>query len=455
MDALAVTLSRLQFAFTVGFHFLMVPLSIGLILITVIFEIMHLKTGDKKYLAQADFWGRLFAVNFVVGVVTGITMEIQFGTNWAEYSKFMGDIFGSPLAFEALMAFFLESTFAGIWIFYRKKISAKFRTVTAILVLIGTHISAIWIITANGFMHNPVGYELAADGSKVILTDFMALIFNPYAIYMLVHTMTASYLLGSFFVLGVSGYHLLKHQNVDFFKVTVKFTIVVLLISALSQPMIGHFYGQYVGKVQPAKAAAFEVIWETEKSIPMYLLQIPLPDEERTIEILPIPYVGSIMYTNNPNGEVMGIKEATADWSNEMYQDFLKVLPAIHYSFRIMVGLGMIFVLLALLGLYLSWKDKYTDNKWINRAFLWLIPTPWLAILFGWGVTEMGRQPFIVYNLMLTKDAVSTNVPASQIAFSIGALMVFYGVLFIVEFYLLIKIIKRGPQVIADKTGGK
>ncbi len=212
MSVLAVTLSRLQFAFTVMFHFLMVPLSIGLILLVFIFEALYYKTKDEKYKKQANFWGgNLFAINFIVGIVTGgITMEIQFGTNWAEYSKFMGDIFGSPLAFEALMAFFLESTFAGIWIFYRHKISAKFRLVTALMILIGTHVSAVWIITANGFMQNPVGYELAADGSKVILTDFIALTLNPYALYMLIHTITSAYLLGAFFMLGVSGYHLLK-----------------------------------------------------------------------------------------------------------------------------------------------------------------------------------------------------------------------------------------------------
>ncbi len=445
MNALVVTLSRLQFAFTVCFHFLMVPLSIGLILIVVIFETMYYKTKDERYKKQANFWGNLFAINFVVGIVTGITMEIQFGTNWAEYSKFMGDIFGSPLAFEALMAFFLESTFAGIWIFYRHKISAKFRLVTAFMILIGTHVSAVWIITANGFMQNPVGYTMAADGSKVLLQDFLALSLNPYALYMLVHTITSAYLLGSFFVMGVSAYHLLKKQNVEFYKISTKIGVIVLLIASLSQPMIGHFYGQYVGEVQPAKAAAFEVIWETEDTIPMYLLQIPLPDEERSINILPIPYVGSIMYTNSPTGEVMGIKEATADWTDEMYQDFLDILPLTHYSFRIMVGLGMIFVLLALLGAFLIWKGKYVENKWINRAFLWLLPTPWIAILLGWTVAEVGRQPWIVNGLMLTKDAVSMNVPANQVAFSIATLFVFYAVLFLVEFYLLVKFIKQGP----------
>lgn len=445
MNELAVTLSRIQFAFTVGFHFLLVPLSIGLILFTVIFEIMHLRTGDEKYKKQANFWGNLFAITFIVGIVTGITMEIQFGTNWAEYSKFMGDIFGSPLAFEALMAFFLESTFAGIWIFYRHKISAKFRAVTAIMIFIGTHISAIWIITANGFMQNPVGYSLSADGSKVLLDNFVELALNPYALYMLIHTMTSAYLLGAFFVLAVSGYHLLKKQHVEFYTQAVKVGIVVLLISSFSQPMIGHFYGQFVAEVQPAKAAAFEMVWETEDTVPMYLIQIPGKSQEESFNALPIPFVGSIMYTNSPTGQIIGIEEATADWTDEMYEDFTDILPMTHISFRIMVGLGMMFVLLGLLGLFLLWKNKYVENKWINRAFLWLVPTPWIAITLGWVVAEVGRQPWIVNGLMLTKDAVSKNVPAAQVAFSIATLVIFYSLLFFVEFYMLTKFVKKGP----------
>lgn len=445
MDSLAVLLSRLQFAFTAGFHFLMVPLTIGLILFVVIFEIMHLRTGKDIYRQLANFWGNLFAINFVVGIVTGITMEIQFGTNWAEYSKFMGDIFGSPLAFEALMAFFLESTFAGIWIFYRHKISKRFRAVTAILILVGTHISAIWIIAANGFMQNPVGYEMAADGSKVLLTDFMAVALNPYANYMLIHTITASYLLGAFFMLAVSGYHLLRNNQVGFYKESVRFALPVLLIVALAQPLIGHFYGQYVGKIQPAKAAAFEMIWETESKVPLYLVQIPQPEKEKNIEFLPIPFVGSIMYTNNPFGEVTGIKEATKDWTPEMVQDYKDILPMTHYSFRIMVGLGGIFILMAMWGLYLYRKDKYIENQWINKLFLWLVATPWIAITLGWIVAEVGRQPWIVQGLMLTKDAVSTNVSAAQVGFSLATLIVFYAVLFVVEFYLVIKFVKLGP----------
>ena len=448
MSDLAVILSRIQFAFTAGFHFLMVPLTMGLILFVVIFEIWYIRTGKKLYRDQANFWGNLFAINFIVGIVTGITMEIQFGTNWAEYSTFMGDIFGSPLAFEALMAFFLESTFAGIWIFYRHKISDRFRLVTAILVLVGIHLSAVWIIAANGFMQNPVGFKLAADGSKVLLTDFMAVALNPYALYMLIHTVTSAYLLGAFFVLGISGYHLLKKSNVEFFGSASRVAVVVLLITAISQPLIGHFYGQYVGTIQPAKAAAFELNWETEDSVPLYLIQIPLPEEERNIEALGIPGFGSFLHTNRFDGTVTGIKEATRDWTEEMVEDYKGILPLTHFSFRIMVGLGGLFILLAAWGTYLSWKNRYTENRLIQKLFLWLLPAPWIAITLGWIVAEVGRQPWIVQGLMLTRNAVSTNVSAAQVGFSLGTIFVFYAVILVVEIALLKRFIKKGP--IAD-----
>lgn len=442
---MTVLLSRLQFAFTIGFHFLMVPLTMGLILFVVLFELLHLKTGKKIYKRHSDFWGNIFAINFVVGIVTGVTMEIQFGTNWAEYSKFMGDIFGSPLAFEALIAFFLESTFAGIWIFYRHKISKELRALSAVLILVGTHISAIWIITANGFMQNPVGYTMDPSGTKVLMTDFAALVLNPYAIYMLVHTMTAAYLLASFFILGICGYHFLRKQHVDFFGAAVKPALVVLLLSSLSQPVVGHFYGQYVAGVQPAKAAMFELHWETREAAPMYLVQFPLPSEERNIEAFGIPYVGSIMYSNDPHGKVIGIKEAISEWTPEMVEKFKNIIPLTYFSFRGMVGLGMIFLMLSLAGLYYSRKQTYEGSKLINRLFLYLLPTPWIAILLGWTVAEVGRQPWIVYGLMLTENAVSKNVSAAQVAFSITTIFVFYGVLLLVEGYLLVKFIKKGP----------
>ncbi len=445
MNELVVLLSRIQFAFTVGFHFLIVPLTIGLILFVVLFEILYLRTGRELYRRQANFWGNIFAINFVAGVVTGITMEIQFGTNWAEYSKFMGDIFGSPLAIEALTAFFLESTFAGIWIFYRHKISRRFRAVTAMLILIGVHISAIWIITANGFMQHPVGYTMAEDGSKVVLSSFLALSLNPHALFMLVHTITASYLLGAFFMVAVSGYHLLRKSHVEFFSAAARFAMPVLFAVSLMQPVIGHFYGQYVAGVQPAKAATFEMTWETQREAPLHLIQIPLPSQERNIDLLPIPWLGSIMHGNHPSAEVTGIKDATRDWTPAMVEDFKAVAPLVHYSFRIMVGLGVVFILLSGWGVYLLQRGRYAENRTINRLFLWLVATPWVATILGWVVAEVGRQPWAVYGLMLSRDAVSKNVTAAQVIFSLGSVVVFYAVLLAVEYYLMAKFIKRGP----------
>lgn len=440
-----VLLSRLQFAFTVAFHFLMVPLTIGLILFVLIFELLYLRTGRAEYRKQSDFWTNLFALNFVLGIVTGVTMEIQFGTNWAAYSTFMGDIFGSPLAFEALMAFFLESTFGGILIFYRHKISARFRALTAALVFVGTHVSAVWIITANGFMHNPVGYELAADGSRVVLTDFVALVLNPYALFMLLHTVTSAYLLGAFFVLAVCAWHLLRKQHREFALQASRYALAVLLVAAVSQPMVGHFYGQYIGGVQPAKAALFELNWESQESAPLHLVQIPLPSQERNIDLLGIPYLGSLMHTNTFTGRVTGIKEATAAWTPEMKDSFYAIIPLTYFSFRIMVGLGGLFVLLAVLGVYYMRQGTYAERPLLLKAFLYLLPTPWIAITLGWIVAEVGRQPWLVYDLMLTADGVSPNVSADQVLFSLGSLVVFYGVLFAVLVYLLRKFIVLGP----------
>jgi len=209
--------------------------------------------------------------------------------------------------------------------------------------------------------------------------------------------------------------------------------------------MLGHFYAQYIAEVQPAKAAIFEVVWETEDTVPMYLIQIPGASKEESFNALPIPYIGSIMYTNSPTGTIVGIEEATQEWTDEMYQDFIDILPFAHYSFRIMAGLGVVFIMLAFAGIYFYRKDKYLDSKLINRAFILAVPGPWLAILFGWAVAEVGRQPWIVNGLMLTKDAVSTNVPAAQVAFSLVTLVIFYAVLFVVEFYLVLKFVKKGP----------
>ncbi len=436
------TLSRIQFAITVFYHFLFVPLTLGLSIMVAVMETRHASTGNPIYRRMADFWGKLFTINFVLGTVTGITMEFQFGTNWSEYAKFMGDIFGSPLAIEALLAFFLESTFIGLWIFGKEKLTAKLRAVTMWLVALGTNLSAVWIIIAGGFMQNPVGYVLR--NGRVELENFFAVVTNSFAWYMFFHTVLAGYLLSSFFVMGVSAYHLLKKSNVEFFEKSFRFALVFALIATILVPTIGHFHGAHTAEVQPAKAAAFDAMWETEKSAPFYLFVIPDPQNERNaVQLLGIPYLGSLLYNNNPFAEVKGLKEIPADERPNV--------NVVFWSFRLMVLLGLIFIAQAWYGYYLVKKNRLLSSPRYLKIMLYSIPLPYIAINLGWTVTEMGRQPWVVYGLLKTKDAVSP-IAASQVWFSLIGLVVFYTILIIADVYLIQKFAKKGPDGEISKT---
>lgn len=436
-----VLLSRLQFAITIFFHFIFVPLTIGLGAMVAGFEVKYWKTQQEKWKKLAQFWGNLFKINFAFGIATGFAMTFQFGTNWGQYAEFMGDVFASPLALEALIAFFLEATFFGIWHFTGHKKPAL-KAVSMILVSIGTMISAIWIITANAFMQNPVGYELAADGSKILLSDFSAVLTNPYLWYMLIHTLLAAYLLSALFMVAVSGYFLLKKSNTDIYQTSMKLGVYVLIISALLLPTLGMFYGHYVGEVQPVKAAAMEAVWESGSDKPMYLLSIPSDSEERNIvQLIGIPYVGSFLLTGDPRGEVTGLNDVDPDDRPPVAMTF--------FSFRIMIILGMIFILEALAGLYLVRKDptmESSKSQKYMKIMLFSIPLPYFAIAFGWAVAEVGRQPWIVYGLYRTSEAIS-GIPAIQILFSMGLLVLFYLLLFFLFLYLMKRAIVAGPEV--------
>lgn len=434
-----VLLSRLQFAITVFFHFIFVPLTIGLGAMVAGFEVKYWKTQQEKWKKLAQFWGNLFKINFAFGIVTGFAMTFQFGTNWGPYSEFMGDVFASPLALEALIAFFLEATFFGIWLFTSHKKPAL-KAVSMVLVSIGTMISAIWIITANAFMQNPVGYEMAADGTKIFLSDFGAVLTNPYLWYMLIHTLIAAYLLSALFMVAISGYFLLKKSNVDIFCTSMKLGVYVLVISAILLPCLGMFYGHYVGDVQPVKAAAMESVWESGSDRPMYLIQIP-SNSGNIVQAIGIPYLGSFLLTGDPHGEVTGLNDIAAEDRPPVAITF--------FSFRIMVILGIVFLLEALAGLYLVRKDPTMESSKARKymkLMLYSIPLPYLAIAFGWAVAEVGRQPWIVHGLYRTVEAVSA-IPAVQILFSMGLLILFYLLLFFLFLYLMVRAIRAGPEV--------
>lgn len=434
-----VLLSRLQFAITVFFHFIFVPLTIGLGAMVAGFEVKYWKTQQEKWKKLARFWGNLFKINFAFGIVTGFAMTFQFGTNWGPYSEFMGDVFASPLALEALIAFFLEATFFGIWLFTSHKKPAL-KAVSMVLVSVGTMISAIWIITANAFMQNPVGYQMAEDGTKILLSDFGAVLTNPYLWYMLIHTLIAAYLLSALFMVAVSGYFLLKKSNVEIFRTSMKLGVYILIISAILLPCFGMFYGHYVGQVQPVKAAAMEAVWESGADRPMYLLQIP-SDSGNSVQAIGIPYLGSFLLTGDPHGEVVGL--------NDVAEEDRPPVAMTFFSFRIMVILGILFILEALAGLYLVRKDPTMESsrsRKYMKLMLYSIPFPYIAIAFGWAVAEVGRQPWIVYGLYRTGEAVSA-IPAIQIIFSMGLLILFYLLLLLLFLYLMTGAVKAGPEV--------
>ncbi|HAN04600.1 MAG TPA: cytochrome ubiquinol oxidase subunit I [Elusimicrobia bacterium] len=435
MDTLA--LSRLQFAMTAMFHFLFVPLTLGLGWLTAWFETRYAVTGDEAYLKITRFWGKLFLINFALGVVTGLTMEFQFGMNWAEYSKYVGDIFGAPLAIEATAAFFLESTFIGVWVFGWERLSRRAHAAAMWIVAFATNMSALWILLANGWMQRPVGYILRNNRAEMV--DFWALLTNPYGWLEFFHTVFAGWVIAGFFVMGVSAWHLLRRNQQDLFRKSFGAGAVFALASSLLVFLVGDMSGVNAAKNQPAKFAAMESVWETRTAAPMALLTVPrLSGEGNAVEALKIPYVLSLLAFHDPHAEVKGLSDIAP-------QDRPPVLP-VFLSFRTMVGLGMLFILLSGLAVWLWYKERLDQSPRFLKVMLFAIPLPYIAIQLGWIVTEMGRQPWAVYGLMRTADAVSKTVTPGQVWLSLGGFFVFYSALAIVDVWLLARYAKKGME---------
>ncbi|RLE16520.1 MAG: cytochrome ubiquinol oxidase subunit I [Acidobacteria bacterium] len=433
MDVL--TLSRLQFAVATYFHFLFVPLTLGLSLLVAIMETMYVKTGDEEYKRITKFWGKLFLINFAIGIVTGITLEFQFGTNWSRYSVFMGDIFGSLLAIEATLAFFMESTFIAVWVFGWERLSKKMHAAAIWIVFIGSNISAFWILTANAWMQHPVGYSL--NNGRAELASFLDVITNPYAFLKFFHQLPAAYTVGGFFVMGISAWHILRKSNVDFFKKSFRLAAAFTFIFAVVVVITGHLSGEEVAKYQPAKLAAMESLWNTEKPAGMSLLVIPDPANERnSVELLKIPKLLSLISHFSTTAEVKGLKAFPKD-------ERPPVTP-VFFAFRIMVGIGFLMILLAFFAW--RWQDKIENYPKFMKILIWAIPLPYLAIELGWTVAEVGRQPWIVYGLMKTSHAVSTAINTPQVATSLIAFTLVYTLLGIADFYLLFTFARKGPK---------
>jgi len=436
MDVL--TLSRLQFAVTSIFHFIFVPLTLGLSILTAYMETRYVMTGDATYLRMTKFWGKLFLINFALGVVTGITMEFQFGMNWAEYSKYVGDIFGAPLAIEATVAFFLESVFIGLWIFGWDKVSKKVHLLSIWLVAFATNLSALWILLANGWMQHPVGYVLRNGRAEMV--DFMALITNPSGVLKFVHTVLSGYMVASFFVMGIAAYHLLKRNQIDFFKRSFKIGATFGVVSSLLVFLSGDYSSAIVAETQPVKFAAMESIWETKQGVGLNLLIIPNEKGEcNEVERFCVPNMLSMLAFHAPNAEIKGLKDFPRDLRPPVTPTFL--------SFRAMVGLGMFMLLTSLLGFVLSRWGKLEDRTLFLKIMLFAIPVPYLAAQLGWIVAEVGRQPWIVYGVMKTSDAVSRSISVAQVVGSLAGFTLLYGGLGVIDIYLLAKVAKKGPEI--------
>ncbi|WP_028313469.1 cytochrome ubiquinol oxidase subunit I [Desulfatibacillum aliphaticivorans] len=432
MDVLM--LSRLQFAAATMFHYLFVPLTLGLSILVAIMETKYVRTGDKVYLRMTKFWGKMFLINFALGVVTGITLEFQFGTNWSRYSAYVGDIFGSILAIEATAAFFLESTLLGVWIFGWKKLSAKAHATVMWLVAGASSLSAVWILIANSWMQHPVGYVIR--NGRAELTDFFAVVTNEFAILMIMHTLAGAYVLSSFFVMGISAYHLLKKTDDEFFTKSFRIALVMGVIFTIFVAVEGDIHGKDVTQKQPAKLAAMESLWETQTHAPVYMFAWPDEENERNvIEIMPIPGLLSLLGHGSFDAEVQGLKDFPKDERPPVL--------IVSMAFKGMVGIGTLLIFLTLFGL---WKrDKLQEYPLYLKIMMFAIPLPYIANELGWVLTEVGRQPWIVYGVMKTSDAVSP-ILQSQGAISLTAFILIYGLLGAVGFYLIYTAAKKGPE---------
>jgi cytochrome d ubiquinol oxidase subunit I len=438
----AVLLARIQFAVTVGFHFLFPPITIGLAWLLVVVEGMGWKTGDEVWIRAGKFFGKLFALTFAVGVATGIVMEFQFGTNWASYSRFVGDIFGAPLAAEGVFAFFLESAFLGLYLFGRNRVSKGVHWFSILMVAVGATISAFWILVANSWQQTPAGYVYNEVTGRAELTSFMEAVFNPSTLPRFFHTMTAAMVSGSFFMAGFSALLLLRNRNSQAAKKTLGLSLAAgLIFSVLVAFPTGHEHAQQVAETQPEKFAAIEGLYTGQEGAPLVLFGLLSPTPPELKAKIEIPSMLSWMAFGDVNAHVKGINDFPPDTVPQGAELWLSFV-----SFHNMVILGMYFIALTAVGLFLHWKNRLAGKRWFLKLLAFSIPLPLAACQFGWVATEVGRQPWIVYGLLKTKDAASVVVSAGEILFSLILFSLIYLALGALWIFLLARKVKAGVE---------
>jgi cytochrome d ubiquinol oxidase subunit I len=444
MDSLA--LARWQFGITTVYHYLFIPISIGLSLFIAILETGWVRTRKVKYLRAAKFWGKLFLINFAIGVVTGIVQEFQFGMNWSNYSRFVGDVFGAPLAMEALLAFFMESTFLGLWIFGWDKLSPRLHVACMWLVALGTSASAYFILAANSFMQHPVGYRIDPVTKHAKMTDIGAVLFQKLQIYTFAHVILACVLTGAVLVTGVSAWFLMRKRDIDIFRPCLRIGLVGMLIGSVAVLISGDLQAKVMTDVQPMKMAAAEALYNTSQPASFSVVTVGTLDGAHEVWSIRIPDVLSFMATGSFGGKVEGINDVQAQYT-QLYGpgDYRPDVPVTYWMFRLMVGAGLVLLVVSIVGLWLTRRGRMPTSKWVWRLAMLSIVGPYVGNASGWVFTELGRQPWTVVGLFKTADSVSPNVSAGEVLTSLIVFTALYGVLAVVETRLFVKFAKAGP----------
>lgn len=444
MDALFW--ARWQFTIVTVFHFFFVPITLGLSIAVAIIQTAYYRTGKEKYKQMTKFWGKLFLINFAIGVVTGIVQEFQFGMNWSQYSRFMGDIFGAPLAIEALLAFFMESTFIGVWVFGWDKLSKKMHLASIWLVAIGSNLSALWILAANSFMQEPVGYVIR--NGRAEMTDFWALLGNPHLWTQFPHVFFAGVATAGFLVLGISAYHLYKtKKNPEVFRASFKFGALYATIGAIVVALVGHTQAQHMIEAQPMKMAAAEALWNTENPAAMSLFTIGDETNRKDIWAIHIPGLLSFLAHNSFEGEVKGINDLQAEYEQKYGPgDYVPSVIISYWTFRLMVGAGVLMILVGLLALYYAYKERFEFKPNVYKAIFFATFLPVLGNSTGWIFTEVARQPWTVFGLFKTADSVSNTVSAGEVFFSLALFTLLYSVLTVIMVKLTVKFATKGVE---------
>ncbi len=436
-------LSRIQFAFTISFHILFPSFTIGLASWLAVLEGLWLFTGEDTYKEIYKFWVKIFAVTFGMGVVSGVVLSYQIGTNWSGFSDKVGNVLGPLLGFEVLTAFFLESTFLGIMLFGWERVSRRMHFTATLVVAIGTLISAFWILSANSWMHTPAGYEI--KDTLFHPTNWMDVIFNPSFLYRFFHMVTATYLTTAFVVGGIASWYLWHQKYLKHAKIMLGMAMLMAIFVTPIQILFGDMHGLNTLKYQPAKIAGIEAIWETSKSVPLTLFAWPDTKAEKNLFSIEIPKLGSLILTHTLDGEVKGLKT----WKAE---DRPPVAP-LFYCFRLMVGIGVLMLLTGICAFILNWHKKLFSTRWFQAWCILMTPSGFAAILFGWMVTEIGRQPYVVYGMLRTRDVVS-NILGIEVLISLSTFIVVYILIFGAGTYYILKLIQKGPET-KEATFGK